>query len=100
MEAAEEIKKKIEASVKIMMALTEFDGKMAIETLTGVLISIVTVPANKGKEEEIMDSVIKTLKSGMKFMKHTKPITNAIDAIIGQLKKKQSARPGGNPGMN
>lgn len=92
-----EIKKKMEASIKIMMALAEFDGKEAIEILTGVLISIVTVAANKGKEEEIMDSIINALKDGMEFVKNTPPINIPLDAIVEQLKGKHV---GSNPNMN
>ena len=92
MEATEEIKRKVEATVKIMTALAEFDGKGALETLTGCLISIMATTAKDGKEAEIVDDVIKELKDGIEFMKKTKPLVGKINDIVNHLKN--------NPNLN
>ena len=97
---AEEIKKKVDASLKITMVLAGCDGKMAIEVLTGILVSVITMTANKGKEGDVVDEVTKALKDGVELMKNVKPMAGAIAAIIGQLQKNQSARQGGKQNMN
>lgn len=92
----EELKKEMEAVVNIMLVLEGFDGRKAIEILTGALASIITTTANKGKEEEIIQSVIKELKDGTEDMKNMKPMA----FIICPLKKKHSAKPGEKWNMN
>ncbi len=89
MEHVEEIKKEMQVIVKIMLELEEFSGRKAVEILTGALCSIITTTANDGKQDEIVEAIIKELKAGIKAVETIKPMV----AIIGQLKNK-------NPNLN
>ena len=94
--SAEDTKREMKAVVDIMLILERFGSKMAVGILTGILASIISTNANAGKQDEIVDTVIKELKDAIKLMGKIPPMF----VVIGIPKKNQPVRPGGKPSLN